>query len=142
MFEVWLPWAKIDPLVISFDYIILGFFDSIKFVIFRKSRGHVLELYAKAKSSLISQQVQFFNKKWKKTYNFTVPLYGWGLFVSEPLQGDSFLCVTKFQEFLIFIWLSKEGSKSESALSHPVFLSLGPLDWESSIQTARPLLVK
>ena len=142
MFEVWLPWAKIDPLVISFDHIILGFFDSIKFVIFRKSRGHVLELYAKAKSSLISQQVQFFKKKWKKTYNFTVPLYGWGLFVSEPLQGESFLCVTKFQEFLIFIWLSKEGSKSESALSHPVFLSLGPLDWESSIQTARPLLVK
>ena len=130
MFKVWLPWAKLDPLVISFGHIILGFI------------CYILEVYAKAKSSLISQQVQFFNKKWKKTYNFTVPLYGWGLFVSEPLQGDSFLCVTKFQEFLIFIWLSKEGSKSESALSHPVFLSLGPLDWESSIQTARPLLVK
>ena len=25
MFKVWLPWAKIDPLVISFGNIILGF---------------------------------------------------------------------------------------------------------------------
>ena len=49
------------------------------------------------------------------------------LWDTEPLQGDSFLCVTKFQDFLIFIWLTKEGSKSESAWSHPVFLILRTL---------------
>ena len=41
-------------------------FDTMKFVTFCNSWGHILELYAKAKSSLISQQVQFFNKKSKK----------------------------------------------------------------------------
>ena len=51
----------------------------MKFVTFRKSWGHVLESYAKAKTFLISQQVQFFNKKSKKTYNFIVPLYRWDL---------------------------------------------------------------
>ena len=51
-------------------------FDTMKFVTFCNSWGHILELYAKAKSSLISQQVQFFNKKSKKTYNFMVPLMG------------------------------------------------------------------
>ena len=49
------------------------------------------------------------------------------LWDTEPLQGDSFLCVTKFQDFLIFIWLTKEGSKSESAWSHAVFLNLRTL---------------
>ena len=51
-------------------------FDTMKFVTFCNSWGHILELYAKAKSSLISQQVQFFNKKSKKTYNFMVPFMG------------------------------------------------------------------
>ena len=34
-----------------------GVFDTMKFVTFRKSWGYILELYAKAKSSFISQQV-------------------------------------------------------------------------------------
>ena len=41
-------------------------FDAIKFVTFLKSWGDILELYAKAKSSLIPQKVQFFNKNLKK----------------------------------------------------------------------------
>ena len=48
-------------------------FDLMKFVTFCKFWGYILELYAKGKSSLISQKVQFFNKKYKKTYNFMVP---------------------------------------------------------------------
>ena len=64
--SVWLPWGKIDPLV----YNIFWLYN------FRKSWGHILELYAKAKSSLISQHVQFFNKKCKKTYNFRSPCIG------------------------------------------------------------------
>ena len=51
----------------------------MKFVTFCKFWGHILELYSKAKSSLIPQQAQFFNKKSEKTYNFMVPLYGWDL---------------------------------------------------------------
>ena len=54
-------------------------FDTIKFATFSKTWGHILELYIKAKRSLISQQVQFFSKKSQKTYNFMVPLYGWDL---------------------------------------------------------------
>ena len=131
-YEVWLNVQslikKIYPLGMFWLYN-FRVFDALKFVTFRKSWDHILELYAKAKSSWISQQIQFFNKKSKKTYNFMVSLYGWS-------------CVTKFHEFLIFIWLTKEGSKSESAWSHPVFLNLGTLDWESSSQTTRPLLVK
>ena len=53
--------------------------DTMKFLTIRKSWGHILQLYAKGKSSLISQQVQFFHKKSKKTYNFMVPLNGWDL---------------------------------------------------------------
>ena len=64
------------------------------------------------------------------------------LWDTEPLQGDSFLCATKFQNFLIFIWLTKEESKSESAGSHPVFLNLQTLYWEYNTQTTRPMLVK
>ena len=41
-------------------------FDTIKFVTFHKSWGHILELYENTKSFLISQQVQFFNKKCKQ----------------------------------------------------------------------------
>ena len=44
----------------------------MKFVPLRKFWGHILELHAKTKSSLISQQVEFFNKKSKKTYKFLV----------------------------------------------------------------------
>ena len=66
MFKVWLAWAKIDPLVISFGDKILGFL--------KQSWGHILELYAKAKSSLIHQQVQLFNKKSKKNLQLYGPL--------------------------------------------------------------------
>ena len=50
-------------------------FETIKCVTFRKYWGRILELYGKAKSYLISPQVQFFNKESKKTYNFMVPFH-------------------------------------------------------------------
>ena len=49
----------------------------MKFVTFCKSWGHILELYAKAKGSLISQQVQLKKKKYKKTYNLWSPCMLW-----------------------------------------------------------------
>ena len=38
---------------------------------------------------------------------------------TEALQGDSFLCGTKSQKFLIFISLTLEGSKSVSTIGSP-----------------------
>ena len=49
-------------------------FDTLKSVTFCKSWGHILELYAKAKSLLISQQVPLFNKKSEKNLQFYGPL--------------------------------------------------------------------
>ena len=75
--SVWLPWGKINPLIYNIFWLYnFRVFDTIKSVTFRKSWGHILELYAKAKSSLISQHVQFFKKKCKKTYNFRSPCIG------------------------------------------------------------------
>ena len=119
--SVWLPWGKIDPLV----YNIFWLYN------FRKSWGHILELYAKAKSSLISQQGQFFNKKCKKTYNFMVSLY-WQCLIVSKLQSHN-----KETVFFLFLppsprcfWYSSDWPrKSESA-------------WESSPQTSRLFLVK
>ena len=74
-------------------------FGTIKFATFRKSLGHVLELYEKGKNSLIFQQVQFFTKMSKKPYNFIVPLYGWNLFVSK-LQSH-------YKETVFFVTLSR-----------------------------------
>ena len=68
-YEVWLNVQslikKIYPLGMFWLYN-FRVFDALKFVTFRKSWDHILELYAKAKSSWISQQIQFFNKKSKK----------------------------------------------------------------------------
>ena len=49
-------------------------FDIMKFVTFCKSWGHILELYAKAKGSLISQQVQLKKKIYIKKLTTYGPL--------------------------------------------------------------------
>ena len=66
MFKVWLPRAKIDPLVISVGHIILGFWHN-KICYFSEILRPYFITIANAKSSLISQQVRFLNKKSKKT---------------------------------------------------------------------------
>ena len=43
------------------------------------------------------------------------------------------------QNFLVLI-LSREDERLSQPWSHPVVLSMGPLDWESSALTTRPLL--
>ena len=130
--SVWLPWGKINPLVYNIFWLYnFKVFDTIKSVTFRKSWGHILELYTKAQSSLISQHVQFFNKKCKKTYNFMVSLYWRGSIVSKLQSHNK---ETVFFLFLppsprCFWYLFDWPRKSESA-------------WESSPQTSRPFLVK
>ena len=92
----------------------------------------------------------FVPTKFCQIFKLSLPIIMWVgqkpwlncLWDTEPLEGDSFLYVTKFQDFLIFIWLTKERSKSESAWSHQVFLNLRILYWESNAQTTRPLLLK
>ena len=82
----------------------------------------MLELYAKAKSSLISQQGQFFNKKCKKTYNFMVSLY-WQCLIVSKLQSHN-----KETVFFLFpgvsdIRLIDQGSLSQ--LENPAPKPLG-----------------
>ena len=69
------------------------------------------------------------------------PFYGWGSTVSrlEPLRGGSLLLPLSPQKFLIFTLSTSEGWKTESTLEPPVVLNTGPLDWESSTLTTRPL---
>ena len=69
------------------------------------------------------------------------PFYGWGSTVSrlEPLRGGSLLLPMSPQKFLILTLSTSEGWKTESTLEPPVVLNTGPLDWESSTLTTRPL---
>ena len=66
------------------------------------------------------------------------PFYGWGSIASKLvlLRGRSLLVTTKFPEL--------SGTNSIKRLSgpwsQPVVLNRGPLDWESSALTTRPLL--
>ena len=67
--------------------------------------------------------------------------YGWGSTASrlEPLQGGSLLLPMSLQKFLVLTLSTSEGLKAESTLQPPVVLITGPLDWESSSLTTRPL---
>ena len=68
-----------------------------------------------------------------------VPFYGWGSTSPRlrPFRGDSLLFTTKFPEIpgTHFIDLERMNSSVD-----PVVLDRGPLDWESSALTTRPLL--
>ena len=92
-------------------------FDIIKFVTFHKSWDRIWESYAKAKSYLISQEGQFFNKKSKKTYKFVVPLYSWGLFVSKlqsQYKETVFFVPQSTRSFWYwFDWPRKDQSRSQ-----------------------------
>ena len=49
------------------------------------------------------------------------------LYATEPKQGDSFLCVTKSQEFLIFIWLTKKDQSLSQLGVNQCFWTQDPL---------------
>ena len=78
-----------------------------------------------------------------KKKNFMAPFYGWGSTASrlEPLRRGSFL-------FYHYVprssWYSFYRPREDERLSqpwgHPVVLNTGPLDWESSALTTRPLV--
>ena len=84
--------------------------------------------------------MKYLSLKLKKNY---APFLWWGSTTSrlEPLRGGSLLFTTKFPEVpgTHFIDLGRILSQS---WRHPAVLNTGPLDWESSALTARPLLHK
>ena len=60
----------------------------------------------------------------------------------EPLQGGSLLFTTKFQESPGTPFCrTRKDEKLSSPWNHPVVLNMGPLDWESSALTTRPLIL-
>ena len=69
--------------------------------------------------------------------------YGWGSAASrlEPLHGRSLLFTTKFPEIPVihFIYWPQKDGRLVKTWSHLVVLNTGPLDWESSSLTTRPL---
>ena len=73
-----------------------------------------------------------------------VPFHGRGSTASklQPLQGGNLPFTTKFPEipsWYSFYRLWKDQRLSRP-WSHPVILSRGPLDWESSVLITRTLL--
>ena len=74
----------------------------------------------------------------------------WPLFMDgvQLTQGKSrfqeaaYFLPLSSQKFLVLILLTSEGWKAESTLEPTNGLNMGPLDWETSILTARPLLHK
>ena len=81
---------------------------------------------------------------------FMAPFYGWGSTASrlEPIWGGNLLFPNKFPKVpgTQFINVRRikvfDGRRISGPLSHPVVLNTGPLDWESSTLTTRPLLHK
>ena len=60
---------------------------------------------------------------------------------TEPLRGDSLLFTTKFPRSSWYSFIQpRKNERLSQTLNHPVVLNLGPLDWESSAPTTRPLL--
>ena len=68
-----------------------------------------------------------------------VLFYGWGSTASrlEPLRGGSLLFTTKFPDSF---YRPRKDERQSRPWRHPVVLNTGPLDWESSVLTIRPLL--
>ena len=54
---------------------------------------------------------------------------------TKPLLGGILLSTTSSQKFLVLIWSTSEGWKSESTLGPSVDLKTDTLDWESSVLT-------
>ena len=79
---------------------------------------------------------------------FMASFYGWGSTASrlEPIWGGNLLFPNKFPKVpgTQFINVRRikvfDGRRISGPLSHPVVLNTGPLDWESSTLTTRPLL--
>ena len=70
------------------------------------------------------------------------PFYEWGSTASrlEPLRGSGLLFTTKFSEIPGTYFNNLGRMKDRRPWSHPVVLNTGPLDWESSALTTRPLV--
>ena len=80
---------------------------------------------------------------WKKHVTFMARFYGWGSTASrrEPLGGGSLLFTTKFPDISGTHFTDLGRVKDWVDLGATQwFLNTGPLDWESSALTTRPLI--
>ena len=88
-----------------------------------------------------NQRKQTIDLHFKK--NFKAPFYGWGSIASklEPIWGGSLLFTTKLPEIpgIYSFYQPQKDERLSQPWSHPVVLNTGPLDWESSALTTRPL---
>ena len=79
-----------------------------------------------------------------KKKHFMVLFYEWGSTASrlEPLQGGSLLFILKSPEIpgIYSLYQHWKDWRLSLPCSHPVVLNMGPLNWESSTLTTRPLL--
>ena len=63
------------------------------------------------------------------------PFYGWG----STAEAVYFLPQVP-RNFWYSFYQPRKGERLSRPWSHPVVLNMGPLDWESSALTTRPLL--
>ena len=80
-----------------------------------------------------------YNAKKKRQKIFLPSFYGWDSTAErlKPLRGGSLLFTTKFPEFPGTHFYQPQ---KDERLSYQVDLNTGPLEWESSALTTRPLL--
>ena len=77
-------------------------------------------------------------------YCFLKTLYGSSLWMGfnylKASRSQFNFLLLSFQKFLLLIWSISKGERLNRHCSHPMVLNTGPLDWESSALTTRPLL--
>ena len=81
--------------------------------------------------------------QFKKITIFMAPFYQWGLTASKlqsHYEEAVYFLPQSSQKFLVLIWSTSEGWKAELTLEPPSGFDHGPLDWEFSNLTNRPLL--
>ena len=73
------------------------------------------------------------------------PFYGWDSTASrlQPLRGGSLLLTIQFpRNFWFSFYPPQNDERLSRPWNHSVVLNMGPLDWESSALSTRPLLRK
>ena len=91
----------------------------------------------------LMEDMMLLQLKKKKTFNFMAPFYGWGSTASrlQPLRGGSLLFTNSVpRKSWYSFYRPRKDERLSRPWSHPVVLNTGPLDWELSTLTTRPLL--
>ena len=106
----------------------------------RAKMSNMSQVLTKRKWKPLTNKILVYTSRLIKK-NFMASFYGWGSTASrlQPLWGGSLLFTIQSPEIPGTHWPRKDERLSRHR-SHPVVLSTGLLDWESSALTTRPLL--